>query len=320
MLKSVSYNYVFGVQELGDKVEINTIFDADLASAQEETGEGIPAGWRRVMTNSSGGTEVLNGVAANCAGVRLKYFDNGGDFDAGFYLSARDQSKCNLYYGMLATHRMYLEPGDYTVSFDATYWSQGAADGRASFSFSVCNTSMTSVFSAPSLNPTGCLMENSAQKVSGAKTFEYNFTITRAGNYVLNFEMSEGWNSVVIGDVKVTSQLTLAEKYKGGFMEAMRYATEVAKDYGATETDNLSVVIAKYEAFSSVSPSEFTAATQELTKAADSFKRNHVPLAIEDVKTSRPSSGAYDIRGRKVSSLSSYHGLYVEGGKVVIRL
>lgn len=319
VLKSIEYKYVFGVQELSDKAEVNVIFETDLQSAQEATGEGIPAGWRRVMTSSSESTEVVNGNSANCAGVRLKYFEKGGDFDAGFYLSARDQSKCNLYYGLMSGNRIRLAPGDYTISFNATYWSQGAADAHASFSFSLCNTSLSAIFTESSLTPTGCLKESSAQKVSGSKAYEFNFTITKENYYVLNFEMAEGWNSVVFGDIKITPQLTQAEKYKGGFLEAMRYAREVAKDYGASESDNIIAVIAKYETFSSISPTEYSAASQELRNAADSFKKNHTPVGIKGIKASSASSMSFDINGRPINSLSNYRGTYIEGGKVKVR-
>lgn len=317
VLSSVSYNYVYGVQELGEKIEVDTIFDSKLYEAMEATSEGIPYGWRRVMTSSSGTKETLNGNAANCGGVRLKYFEKGGDFDAGFYLSARDQSTADLYYGAINNYKLRLTPGYYTASFNATYWSQGAADGKASFTFNVLNNAMnTTILSAPSLNPTGCLNENSNQKVTGSRAFEYDFKISANSYYILNFSMSEGWNSVVVGNIKITPRLTLAEKYKGGFITAINKARGVVKDYGATDDDEISKIIAKYEGFTSTSPTEYTAATTAINKAIASYTANRVPLAIESVSSvAKAPQGLYDISGRKINSDNIKPGFYILNGK-----
>ena len=60
-------------------------------------GEGVPAGWKRVnsMNDGSRSDEKANG-AANTGGARIKDFVAGGDFNTGFYLSARDFDQCKL--------------------------------------------------------------------------------------------------------------------------------------------------------------------------------------------------------------------------------
>lgn len=123
VLKSATFTYAYGVEEVGEVMNVDTLYCPDWYAERPTVGEGIPAGWRRVNTNSSGTKETTNGVAANCTGVRMKYFEQGGDFDAGFYLSARDNQTCNLYYGLLSGSPLKLDAGKYRISFNSVYWS-----------------------------------------------------------------------------------------------------------------------------------------------------------------------------------------------------
>lgn len=187
--------------EIDESVEYERqeVFDANLDSAQPLVGEGIPSGWKRVTASGS----PVEQNTANCAGVRMKYFTEGGDFNSGFYLSARDVNRCDLYYGTYDDQRLYLEPGLYEVTFNSIYWSRGAFDAQATFAFNVLNSSLTKVKGSSSFKPTGCVDENSAQQIKGSKAFTARFEIKTAGNFVLDFAMDQGWNSVIVGNIKV---------------------------------------------------------------------------------------------------------------------
>lgn len=178
-----------------DRVEI---FDAQLDTVQAAVAEGIPEGWKRV----TGTGDPVAQNTPSVAGCRMKYFQKGGDFNSGFYLSARDNNICHLYYGCYAAHRLALEPGIYEVTFNSIYWSEGAFSGGATFNFNVLTSNLTKVKGA-SFKPKGCVYEDSNRKITGSAVHTARFTITTAGNYVLDFCMDQGWNSVIVGKMKV---------------------------------------------------------------------------------------------------------------------
>lgn len=306
VLAEVSFTYAFGVEEVGEVMKVDTIYCPNWYGERDAIGEGIPAGWKRVNTLSSGSKETTAGGTKDCAGVRMKYFEQGGDFDAGMYMSARDNNACNLYYGTYINDRMSLEKGKYRVAFRSVYWSEGAMTNNASYNFHVMNSSLTPVFSATSLTSTGTMMENTGQKISGSKAYEYDFVVERAGSYVLNFEMAEGWNSVIIGDVLLTTQPSLADTYKGTFYRTMLAAQKAVKGYQGTTANNLKNVMAKYEGLVSTSPSVYTAATKELSAALTAFEASDKVLATYE-KVSK--SVNIEVNGKTLS-----YWLYVPKG------
>ena len=272
VLKSATFTYAYGVEEVGEVMNVDTLYCPDWYAERPTVGEGIPAGWRRVNTNSSGTKETTNGVAANCTGVRMKYFEKGGDFDAGFYLSARDNQTCNLYYGLLSGSPLKLDAGKYRISFNSVYWSEGALSANASYNFNVMTTTLSSVFSEASLLSAGTMSEKTDKKITGSKAYAFDFTISRSANYVLNFEMSEGWNSVIVGNILLTTVPSLADTYKGTFYRTLLAAQRAVKGYESTPPAKvLQRVIEQYADLTSTSPSVYTAATQELAEALATF-------------------------------------------------
>ena len=83
----------------GDRLAIDSLLSCAWREEQVAVGEGIPSGWRRVNGRADGTKDEQESGAAHTGGARLKYFPEGGDFDAGFYLSARDYDVCDFYYG-----------------------------------------------------------------------------------------------------------------------------------------------------------------------------------------------------------------------------
>ncbi|MBQ6208491.1 MAG: hypothetical protein IJK42_01785 [Prevotella sp.] len=303
VMDNTSFTYYYGIEEVGETLRVDTIYAPDWYAERETVGEGIPTGWRRVNTTSSGATESISGPVANCTGVRMKYFELGGDFDAGFYLSARDNQKCNLYYGTVNGNLLKLKAGKYRASFRSVYWSEGAMTNRATFSFHVMKNITTSLSSATSLLSTGTMKENTNQQVKGSKIHEIDFTVSSDANYALCFEMDEGWNSVIVGDVVLTTQPSVADRYKGTFLRTLHAAQAAIVGYEDTEEGKaLQQVIDQYADFVSTAPSAYAAATEAVDAALVTFRNAREVSAIypsvQTVGTSR-NAAVYSLAGMK---------------------
>lgn len=168
-------------------------------------GEGVPAGWKRVNSTNDGSRsdEKANG-AANTGGARIKDFVAGGDFNTGFYLSARDFDQCKLSYGLYDGHRLHLVPGKYQLSFNSSYWNDGSENGAVTFDAGIAGISDNkSVLLEQNLDSEGNLKENANQVVKGSLAHFLNFTVEKEGDYELYFTMSSGWAAVILGNVKI---------------------------------------------------------------------------------------------------------------------
>lgn len=319
VMPATSYTYVYGVEEVGDCLNVDTLFCPDWYAGQATVGEGIPAGWRRLTTKSDGTKEVKKGELPNCTEVRMKYFTRGGDFDAGFYLSSRDNKSCSLAYGYYSDYLLQLNPGKYTISFKSVYWSEGALQAKAAFDFKLLRGNNMPVFSALSLTSTGTMYEKTDRRITGSTTHEFNFNIASSGSYVISFDMSSGWNSVIFGDILLTTQPSLADLYKGTFLRTMQKARRAAAAYeGTPSADALNMVLNQYSDFVSNAPSRYTAATREVEEALAAFEAT----AIQSVHTASRAEGViYSLAGvamgRDVNALPK--GIYVLNGKKFIR-
>lgn len=321
-----SFTYAYGVVEVSEHLNVDTLYCPDFGASREEVGEGIPAGWRRINATSAGKNEITTGVAPNVAGVRLKYFEPGGDFDAGFYLSARDNTSCRLYYGATSDERLHLPSGRYSISFRSAYWSDGALSANASYNFSLLTTAATPIFSAPSLRSSATMSEKTDRRVVGSRAYDFGVSIKSEGDYILSFEMTEGWNSVVLGGFCVTTMPTLADRYKGGLLRVLSAARRAMDDYEAGDaTAALQSVVDEYAGFVSNSPSAYQKATAAVENAIIAFdKADKVSTGIEALRRAdvlHPSA-VTDLMGRSLmlpaSSLRS--GLYiVDGHKIIVR-
>ena len=318
-MRSTQYNYVYGVEEVGETLNVDTVYVSDFDATQATIGEGIPAGWKRINTKS-GETEVTEGGTANCAGVRMKYFEKGGDFNSGFYLSARDNDNCRLVYGQYTDYPLSVKVGKYSVSFNAVYWSDGAKSAKASFNFFISNRVDTRILNATSLHPVNGVSENTAQQIKGSTAFTYDFQIKGPSVYSLNFEMAEGWNSVIVGNLVVTTRPTLADRYKGGFQRALRAARQAVQNYSGNAVTTLQQVIDQYADFVSTSPTQYTKATEALRNALDKFYASpeKSPSGIEQLGVEKVVAPVYNLYGQSVAPTAK--GILVsEGSKKVVK-
>jgi poly(3-hydroxybutyrate) depolymerase len=316
-MRTTTYTYAFGVEEVGPTLNVDTIYQSNFGATQATIGEGIPDGWKRINTKS-GNEEVTEGGTANCAGVRMKYFEKGGDFDAGFYLSARDNDNCRLAYGLYDNYRLNVEKGKYAVSFNSIYWSDGAKSANASFNFYVANRVGTRTLNAPGLHPVNGVSENTAQQIKGSTAHTFDFTIKGPSIYTLNFEMAEGWNSVIVGNIVVTTQPTLADRYKGGFLRTLAQARELLSHYeSGTAVEALQYTIDQYATFVSTSPTQYTQATAALQKAIAQFNASPDKVAslnkleaIEELP-----QPCFNLQGQRTHLTN---GITVQGNKKVL--
>ena len=168
-------------------------------------GEGVPAGWKRENSMNDGSrNDVKENGAANTGGARIKDFVAGGDFNTGFYFSARDFDQCKLSYGSFDNHRLHLTPGNYQLSFNSIFWNDGSENGAATFDAGITGISdKKDVLLEQNLDSKGNLKENSNQVVKGSLAHLANFSIEKEGDYELYFLMSASWAAVVLGNVKI---------------------------------------------------------------------------------------------------------------------
>ena len=168
-------------------------------------GEGVPAGWKRENSMNDGSrNDVKENGAANTGGARIKDFVAGGDFNTGFYLSARDFDQCKLSYGAFDNHRLHLTPGKYQLSFNSIFWNDGSENGAVTFDAGIAGISdKKDVLLEQNLESEGNLKENFNQVVKGSLAHLANFSIEKEGDYELYFLMSASWAAVILGNVKI---------------------------------------------------------------------------------------------------------------------
>lgn len=308
-MQGATFNYEFGMSQVSDELTIDTIFAPDLGAEKSSIGEGIPTGWRRTMINSSNGTEVVNGPAVSVSGCRMKYFIPGGDFNEGFYLSARDQATARIYYGGDSKYPLQIDKGEYNLSFNSIYWSDGSLSAKASFTVRLKDSMGGTIFEESGLKSAGTVSEDSNKKITGSKAHNIEFSVSASNKHYLNFEMSEGWNSIIFGNILITSLPSYAERYKGTFYRLYLQLQQRAEEYPAT-TD-IQEALSKYSSFASTAPSAYTKPIAELKALLNKYPTDLQSLRSESATsgiyynllgqpTSHPTRGIYIYRGRKV--------------------
>ena len=188
-----------------EEVAGDVVFRDNWEDEVVNVGEGVPAGWKRENSmKDESRNDVKENGAANTGGARIKDFVAGGDFNTGFYFSARDFDQCKLSYGSFDNHRLHLTPGKYQLSFNSSYWNDSSENGVVTFDAGITGISDNkSVLLEQNLDSEGNLKENANQVVKGSLAHFLNFTIEKEGDYELYFTMSSGWAAVVLGNVKI---------------------------------------------------------------------------------------------------------------------
>lgn len=276
IMKNFKATYTFGVEEVGEVPPYNVIFNPDLRAEENTVGEGIPTGWYRINTRSNGKDEKESG-SANTGGARMKYFMQGGDFDEGFYLSARDYDRCEITYGKYTPeYALHFEKGRYVANFNSVYWNKGSLDGNVKFDFTVKSVDGSVVGSFPSLPSTGNMDEQQG-RIEGSTFHSLEFDIPAEGDYTVTYSMTAGWNAVIVGNLKIETAMSPAERYKGGFLRTLSQAKELyasipESNQNRPEAISLLDAINSYESLVSTSPTVYEAATKTLKEAMENAK------------------------------------------------
>lgn len=318
--------YTFGLEEVGDVPPYNVIFHPDLRAEENKVGEGIPTGWYRINTRSNGKDEKESG-SANTGGARMKYFMQGGDFDEGFYLSARDYDRCEITYGKYTPeYALHFEKRRYVATFNSVYWNKGSLEGNVKFDFTVKSIDGSVVASFPSLPSTGNMDEQQG-RIGGSTSHSLEFDVPADGDYTVTYSMTAGWNAVIVGNLKIETAMSPAERYKGGFLRTLSqakqlYASIPEADRSRTEAIALMEAIGKYESLVSTAPSVYEAATQALAEAME----NAASLsAVGQIASSSEilSRECFNIHGQPVNAdekgLLIEHIRYSDGTVVTIK-
>ena len=329
ILKQAEFNYIIGITEVDEFEQPEQLLNQDWSAMRGDIGEGIPYGWKRVNSNSDGTSDTKESGDADTGGVRLKYFLQGGDMDAGMYISAREYEVCNLTYGTYPDYRLALTPGKYCLTFNSVYWTQGASDSNDTFGMTLKGTKGSTILSETNLPSSGCLADDADQQVNGSYAHKFDFTITTTDNYILNFSYAAGWNGIIIGNVKVETASSIPQFYKGGFMHTYAEAVSVYNEIIASSSaSNIALVknactklkslIDQYADFAATAPSKYQNAIDALNKAIATAQSAYA-TGINDIVADKIENNAiFDISGRKVynnSNSSMQPGLYIINGK-----
>ncbi|MDE6768530.1 MAG: copper resistance protein CopC, partial [Muribaculaceae bacterium] len=314
VMKVYKATYIFGVEEVGDVPPYNVIFHPDLRAEQNTVGEGIPTGWYRINTRANGQKDEKESGSTNTGGARMKYFMEGGDFDEGFYLSARDYDRCEITYGRyVPDYALHFEKGRYVATFNSVFWNEGSLNNKVTFDFTVKTLDGTPIASFPSL-PSSQNMNEQTNRITDSYYHICEFDIPETGDYTVTYSMTAGWAAVIVGNLEIATAMSTAERYKGTFQRTLAQAKEIYANIPAERLDSeeataLQEVIARHEFLISTSPSVYENATQELTEAIErAGNLTGISSATAD-DSEIVSTSYYNLYGQRITSPD--HGVVI---------
>lgn len=319
------YHYTYGVEEVGEVMRIDTLLTADWASQQDAIGEGIPFGWHRINSSSNDSKDERFSGDANTGGCRMKYFVAGGDFDAGFYFSAREYNQAAFIYGDTPGYSLPLTRGHYVLSQRSVFWNNGALSNQVTYAVSIINTKNgNSVYSSSSITPSGCMSENTGQQVSGSRLSELDIEVLSNNDYLLQYTTSAGWDGIILGPPTLTRRPSQAERYKGEFLRTLHQAQQMLAQHNASSDPDyadqltaLAEAVARHVSLVSIHPAIYEAARLELLDAMQPL----LPLSISITTTDDAISttSMINLFGHCVDSPSK-PGIYMRGNhKILIK-
>ncbi len=317
--------YKYGVEEVGEEMKIDTLYNPIWDEMKEVVGEGIPKGWKCIMTDSNGKTvtkKYTDSIEAKAS--HLMYFTPEGEFTSAFLFFPYKNTKVELQ-GTESTSRAKLKATKVNIRFKTIYNNTKSRSNKVALNFSLVNSSDKSV----SYEETGIVSKNYYRStndyVTGSIEHEFTETISKSGVYNVSFWVehalvSTNYNDGIIMTAPlITTAPSAADVYKGGFLRAMSKAKALLEQQKDNEElaetlDALSLVVEQYEGYSSVQPSDYTAATNALEEAMKPI----LAVGIQPIQVTDPSANVYyDLSGRRVEA--NKPGIYVRNGKVVVK-
>lgn len=154
----------------------------------------IPSGWRAKSE------EGVRSAGNYSLGPRIMGFSAEGAIQYAFYFRT-GTAVGYVSYGEESAHRLYLEPGNYTLSYSTVGWK--AKPNVIAYINTASGAKVTQLISTPK---TSVSANGSSARITETTDKELDFTITTAGNYVLKWTIaaaSNGLNEALLGNVKL---------------------------------------------------------------------------------------------------------------------
>lgn len=154
----------------------------------------IPSGWRAKSE------EGVRSAGNYSLGPRIMGFSAEGAMQYAFYFRT-GTAVGYVSYGEESAHRLYLEPGNYTLSYSTVGWK--AKPNVIAYINTASGAKVTQLISTPK---TSVSANGSSARITETTDKELDFTITTAGNYVLKWTIaaaSNGLNEALLGNVKL---------------------------------------------------------------------------------------------------------------------
>lgn len=201
-------------------------------------------------------------------------------------------------------------------------------NNNVKFDFTVKTLSGTPVCSFPSLSSTGNLNENTGL-VTGTTPHSCEFEIPEEGDYTVTYSMTSGWAAVIVGNLKIVTAMSAAERYKGTFLRTLAsaktmYASIPAGKLGQAEAVALKGVIDLYDGLVSTAPSVYEAATRELTEAMEAAAALAGVTEVVADHGEVVSAEYYNLCGQRVSrpanGVSVARLRYADGSVATVKL
>jgi len=273
----------------------------------------VPLGWKRLMSKRDGTfTEVKGDGTTRQSGARTMHFLDGGDFNVGYYHSARDFDTIRFMYGTYPENRLHLKAGRYSLSYYSAYWTNDAMNAKATHDLIITDTTFTKeIFVERAIASAFSCNNGSGVVVAGAAFHEYSIYIPEDGDYVMDFTAYQGWNSLVIANVLMYSVPSSAVKYKSMLSTAMTLANNAmtAADssmYDGAQKTALAALIEYYATTVLTAPSAYVNGSDELTKGAATLlaHKTAVDNYVASVNLATTNKDKYT--GTRFEALSAY--------------
>jgi len=308
---NVSATYIYGVEEVGEALKIDTLYNPNWLPLRETIGEGIPTGWRCKVTDADSKVTTLKSTDSipSARNSHLVYFDDEtSQWANGFQFFPYKNKKVELY-TYDASARPILKAGKLIVRFKTVYLNSKSNTNKAPLTFTISSTDGTAVFQDAGIKPKNYM--RSASKVSNSNEQEITVNISKTQRYNLSFSFAHEPSSntyldcMLITEPLITTAPSSADVYKGGFLRTLKQAKalltsalESASEDSAADIGALESLINEYDNFTAIQPSDYTAATKALEEAMKPL----LAVGIKAVVTTEDnSSSIYDLAGRRLS-------------------
>lgn len=184
-------------------------------------------------------------------------------------------------------------------------WNKGSLDGSVKFDFTVKTADGSTVASFPSLPSTGNMDEQQG-RIQGSTYHSLEFDIPEEGDYTVTYSMTSGWSAVIVGNLRIATAMSTAERYKGTFQRTLKearalYQSLMEENLDGEDILNLIETIHKYDDLVSTSPSVYEKAIAEL---ADAIAKASSLAVVQPVDAGIISQEYLNLQGQRIDPSS----------------